>query len=253
VYETALCSGLRAGELRALRVADLDADGGGLRLSETWTKNRRPGFQPLPSALVKRLTEIAQRRDPADALLDVGTHQSRLFELDLAAAGIPKDAPGGRAVFHTLRVTYTSLVFEQGASLKEAQTLARHVTPGLTLNVYGRAREERLADLAEAVGKTVLAADPGPERATGVHALAAGAEGASCIPFDDGALRQVEVGGGKRSQSKSPVGGRGSRQPHLPARCAWASEPCGSSCCALNFLATFSVLFLTGRKASGIL
>ena len=34
-----------------------------------------------------------------------------------------------------------------GVSPKEAQTLARHSTPDLTFNVYGRAREDRLSEL----------------------------------------------------------------------------------------------------------
>ena len=74
------------------------------------------------------------------------------FDLDLAAAGISKTAPGGKLDFHALRVTYVSLVLEAGASVKEAQSLARHSNPDLTLNVYGRARYERLAEVTESVG-----------------------------------------------------------------------------------------------------
>ena len=44
LYEVALCSGLRAGELRALTVAHLDTVRGGVRLDAEWTKNRKPGF-----------------------------------------------------------------------------------------------------------------------------------------------------------------------------------------------------------------
>jgi len=42
------------------------------------------------------------------------------------------------------------------AGVKEAQSLARHSTPDLTMNVYGRADRGRLSELAEAVGEVVL-------------------------------------------------------------------------------------------------
>jgi hypothetical protein len=35
-------------------------------------------------------------------------------------------------------VAYINFVIESGVSIKEAQALARHATPQLTLNVYGR-------------------------------------------------------------------------------------------------------------------
>lgn len=58
LYETAFLSGLRANELRSLRVEHLDVQRCGLQLEPEWTKNRRPGFQPLPAALVLRLKQF---------------------------------------------------------------------------------------------------------------------------------------------------------------------------------------------------
>jgi hypothetical protein len=49
------------------------------------------------------------------------------------------------------------LVIEVGATVKEAQTLLRHSTPHLTMNAYARARDDRLAEVAERVGAVVLA------------------------------------------------------------------------------------------------
>jgi hypothetical protein len=73
-----------------------------------------------------------------------------------AAADIPKYAPGGKVDFHACRVAYISLVLESGVSVKEAQGLARHSTPELTMNVYGHARQDRLADAVERVAEVVL-------------------------------------------------------------------------------------------------
>ena len=190
LYETALCSGLRAGELKALRVQHLDLMRGGLYLDGAWTKNRKAGFQPLPAALVRELADASTGKAPDAALLDVPHHTARAVDIDLATAGIGKWTPEGMVDFHALRTAYVSLVLQEGATVKEAQSLARHSTPGLTMNTYGRTRADRLTALAEDVGRIVLAecatgaerpeAEVATARATGTYGVeAAGIEPAS--------------------------------------------------------------------------
>ncbi|HOX39628.1 MAG TPA: hypothetical protein PL033_16730 [Candidatus Brocadiia bacterium] len=54
---------------------------------------------------------------PDNPLLYVPSHASREFLKDLEAAKIPKNFPGvGKADFHALRTTYTTLVIESGAN-----------------------------------------------------------------------------------------------------------------------------------------
>ena len=53
-------------------------------------------------------------------------------------------------------MTYVTLAFEHGGSVKEVQTLMRHQDPKLTLHTYARARDDRLGKLVEAIGDTVL-------------------------------------------------------------------------------------------------
>ena len=66
LYETAFISGLRATELRHLdRAKHLDRDRGGLHLEAAWTKNRKPGFQPLPARLVAELDAFSHSGAPA--------------------------------------------------------------------------------------------------------------------------------------------------------------------------------------------
>jgi integrase len=153
VYEMAICSGLRANELRSLIVGDLDAKRGGIVLHPEWTKNRKPGFQPLPSWLIEKLAATIGDKSIKDKLLEVPLHLHVPFDNDLARAGIPKLNEYGKLDFHALRVAYTTLVFESGATVKEAQTLARHSTPDLTMNIYARTRDERLIAVAEKVGE----------------------------------------------------------------------------------------------------
>jgi len=192
LYEVALCSGLRAGELRALEPDDLDMERGGIHLRAELTRNRKPGFQPLPAVLVERLKAFAdgdaaptlyrrfgakRKGFPKNPLLYVPDKAARTLYADLKKAGLSKDGPGGRADFHALRVAYVSLVLEAGAGVKEAQSLARHGTPTLTMNTYGRARETRLGELAEAVGDAVLTAEKVAESTATAQRIAAGSEG----------------------------------------------------------------------------
>jgi integrase len=65
LLETAFLSGLRANELRHLTLDHLDLDYCGLRLDAVWTKNRPPGFQPLPSSLMHRLHAFCTSGEPA--------------------------------------------------------------------------------------------------------------------------------------------------------------------------------------------
>jgi hypothetical protein len=92
-------------------------------------------------------------------------------------------------------VAYINFVIESGVSVKEAQALARHATPELTMNVYGRVREERLSEAVEKVAKTLLADE---ERAVYVHRKVVGADEKPqplLITRSCGQSRKVEAAG----------------------------------------------------------
>ena len=221
LYEVAFCTGLRAKELRRLRKAHLDTRRGGLRLDAEWTKNRKPGFQPLPKSLVARLAEFADGSGaaefyrqcyaqagaspegiPKDPLLYVPSHTARDLEKDLEAAGIPKWQPGeGKIDFHACRVAYITFIVESGVTAKEAQELARHATSDLTMNVYARTRPERLTEAVEAVGEIVSAP---AENAHSRHLMAAGAEGVDITALPQGGLCRGEEGGGGGNRTRVP-------------------------------------------------
>ncbi|MCX5769264.1 MAG: site-specific integrase, partial [Candidatus Hydrogenedentes bacterium] len=192
LYSVAVCSGLRAGELRALTTNDLDTVNHGLRLHAEWTKNRKTGFQPLPASLVESLSEFArsgvakklyEKLPPVDnpktlhpdnPLLFVSRDPTRPLYTDLAAADILQCTAEGKVDFHALRVAFITFVIEAGATVKEAQVLARHVTPNLTLDLYARIRESRLIEVAQALGHNILPAGniTGAQRRTGTRVSA---------------------------------------------------------------------------------
>ena len=86
-----------------------------------------------------------------------GLCPARTLDSDLEAAGVPKNNPNGKLDFHACRTAYINLVLESGlATSKEVQELARHSTLDLTMNVYGRTRDERLSAAVESIGNAVL-------------------------------------------------------------------------------------------------
>jgi len=153
-YELALCSGLRVSELRSLRVRHLDVERGGIILDPDWTKNHNPDqtFQPLPRAFVERLAAHVKGKSLNEKLVYVARDAATALDIDLNRAGLMKWGPGGKVDFHALRVAYITHVIESGADIKTAQTLARHSSPQLTLNIYTKARPERLRSTVEQLG-----------------------------------------------------------------------------------------------------
>jgi len=220
LYEVAVCSGLRAGELRALQVSDLDTVRDGLWLNAAWTKNRKKGFQPMPADLVKRLVDFIKegsakklyeefhtRKDskrifPDQPLLYVPARPADALNEDLNRAKVSKTAPGGKLDFHAFRTAYVSFVLEAGAGAKEAQTLARHSTVNLTLNTYARTRSDRLSELTEAVYRNTM---PEKNYVQGMHRQAVGREVA---------CHNSLAGSGVKTKSEED--GAGVRIPHAP-------------------------------------
>jgi len=172
LYETALMTGFRAGELKHLTLKSLDLEHNRLILSSDYTKNRKTAIQYIPEWLTRKLdtygrklsaltlykrnysrADIANASFPENPLLFVPSQPARAIKRDLKRAGIPIEIPNnGKADFHSLRVTYISQVIELGASVKESQHLARHSSPDLTMNVYAKAQDKKMVNLIERLG-----------------------------------------------------------------------------------------------------
>ena len=102
----------------------------------------------------------ATLKAPDKPLLYVQNLPARALEKALHEAGIPKHTAEGKIDFHACRVAYITLVIGgSGVSVKEAQTLARHATPDLTMGLYAKAQEDRLAHIVEQVALTLQQAE----------------------------------------------------------------------------------------------
>lgn len=172
--EVLLSTGYRRGELKALRVADLDAAACSLNLAAANCKGRKDSRQPISPALAEKLAAHVAGRAPTAPLLNLPNDPVRWLYRAMRAADpeVKVWGPGGKLDLHSLRVAYTTMVIESGANIKEVQKLARHASSATTMKVYAKARDNRLSDLGEKVGEMIGLKKCAP----GVHAVAVGAE-----------------------------------------------------------------------------
>ena len=102
-------------------------------------------------------------RLPANtSLFEVPSGLTRIFDRDLATAGIPKRDERNHVVdIHALRATFCTHLCAAGVPLRTAQAAMRHSKPELTACLY---TDPRLLDVAGAVA-SLPAFAPDPEAA----------------------------------------------------------------------------------------
>ena len=139
LYLVAVTSGIRRGELEALRWDDVHLDGirPFIALRAETTKARRADSVPLRHDVAAEL----RRAKPADAAPETPVFgripRMRDLKPDLEQAGIPyKDADGRQADFHSLRMTFGTMLAKSGVAPRTAMELMRHTDLRLTMNVY---------------------------------------------------------------------------------------------------------------------
>jgi len=132
-------TGIRRGELEALRWDDVHVDG--LRpyiaLRAETTKARRADVVPLRRDVAAEL----RRAKPADATPETPVFgripRMRDLKPDLERAKIDyMDAGGRQADFHSLRMTFGTMLAKSGVAPRTAMELLRHTDIRLTMNVY---------------------------------------------------------------------------------------------------------------------
>lgn len=155
LYTVAAYTGLRASELASLTP-------GSFRLDETpptvtvlagYSKHRRQDVLPLHPSLVESLRPWLAGKKAATPVWPGAWARSKsagkTLQRDLKVAGIPYiDDQGLYADFHALRHTFITNMIKSGINPKTAQSLARHSTIDLTMNVYTKLT---IADQASAI------------------------------------------------------------------------------------------------------
>ncbi|MGW3398461.1 tyrosine-type recombinase/integrase [Streptomyces hydrogenans] len=180
LFELALHSGLRKGELLGLRWEDLDLDTGTAAIRRTLQRTTASGLTTLPTK-----TRASERRIalPARCVQSLKLHHEQQQRECKAAGTAPQDsghvfttAQGGpidptnltrafttllrkaglrRIRFHDLRHSTATLLLEQGVELVVIKELLGHAHIGVTATVYAHVRLRLQRDAIDLLGRTL--------------------------------------------------------------------------------------------------
>jgi len=141
LYRLTAETGLRANEVRSLKVGSFDFDNLTVYVSGVYTKNKQDAVQSLRPDTAKELREFFAGRLPNVKAFG-GTYKqltdktSNMIEADLSDAGIPYVLDGLYFDFHALRHQTGTLLAASGVHPKVAQKIMRHGDINLTLSRY---------------------------------------------------------------------------------------------------------------------
>lgn len=182
LLETALCTGLRRGELRRLTLDDLNPAELTLRIDRKSDKGRKKRQQSIPGRLAKPLLLFAKSGQPhalydkyyqgrtghelaipERPLLYVPMHAARALKRIAQRAGVPEVTVDGKLDFHGLRTTYINMLIEAGSDAKTVQEMSRHTTAAITFKVYAKAKKVKMGKIADKVGDMLTHTDTGSD------------------------------------------------------------------------------------------
>jgi integrase len=140
IYQITLFTGMRRDEVKQLLWGDVRKETNGdtfLKLRASTTKNGKIALQPVPAWLA----ELLENHRPPSVKLSCKVFATipRMprFYRDLDAAGIPRvDERGHVTVFHSLRHTLGTWLWETGTDPRTIQELMRHGDLRLTSQRY---------------------------------------------------------------------------------------------------------------------
>ncbi len=151
LYILALQTGLRANELKSLRVSafDFTANPATVRIESADAKGRRSDDLILRPETAGEIRAMLDEKEPQEAAFHAppSTHTAEMLRLDLKAAGVPyTDASGRDADFHSLRHTFITNLSRAGVHPSVAQKLARHSDIKMTMKYYTHVLRESEVD-----------------------------------------------------------------------------------------------------------
>jgi integrase len=174
VVLTLAYTGIRWGELAALRVSRIDlirrriyiaesvTEVAGGRLDWGLPKTHERRWVPVPRFLVDDLTAHVAARGPEDlvftssrgAVLRVGGARRSWFDRAVRLSGVPEGFHP-----HELRHTGASLAVSAGANVKAVQRMLGHAKASMTLDVYADLFDDDLEAVADRLDEIARSAD----------------------------------------------------------------------------------------------
>jgi integrase len=149
IWATAMYAGLRLGELRALRVQDVDVATGVIRVERGWDPSEgaielksRAGLRKVPIAAILRdyLTEHLARVDRSGADLIFGNAPDTPFTpnmLQRRADQAWREAKLERITPHVGRHSFAAMAIASGVNAKALSTFMGHSSIQITFDKYG--------------------------------------------------------------------------------------------------------------------
>lgn len=176
LYTLAITTGMREGELLALRWKDVNLDAGALhvvaslqRVGKGWQigqpktarSRRQVALSPLAVEALRahRARQLAERMAVADVWQDrglvfcdeIGDQLSPISVTRTHYQGLLRRAGLPRRRFHDLRHTAATLMFSQGVHPKVVSEMLGHATIAITLDIYSHALPDMQREAAGAM------------------------------------------------------------------------------------------------------
>ncbi|MBI5865340.1 MAG: tyrosine-type recombinase/integrase [Planctomycetes bacterium] len=180
LYTLAVESGLRSAELRSLTRASFDlGENPTVTVAAKDAKNRTAATLPLRRETADGLRKFLADKLPAASVFKLPRPEQvvEMLRVDLDEADIDyRDGAKRVADFHSLRVTFASLLLRSGVDVRTAKELMRHSSITLTADVYAVTMRGSLADAVSrlpsfaAVAASANGTDGQPVKTDGVSA-----------------------------------------------------------------------------------
>ncbi|PST47924.1 site-specific integrase [Bifidobacterium callitrichos] len=177
-----LAGGMRTGEVCALRVGDIDLDGGTLRVSHSVSRGaddrgelrlgptKTPGSHrtvPIPSSLIPliRAHIDAHCGNDPDSPLFVAKRGKRISQrtLDHQMDVARKQAGRPDLTFRMLRASHATMYMVEGGTLREAMAQLGHRSDKVAVESYQRIVPEHRRSIADRVADRMLEPDAGQD------------------------------------------------------------------------------------------
>jgi len=168
VYRLAVETGLRASEIRSLKVSSFDFKNNTVRVESKYCKNRKEAELPLRPDTALEMQALLANKSPRARALGIPDKPAKMLKADLAEAAIPYVDESGRYVdFHSLRHTTGSLLAASGVHPKVAQSILRHSDINLTMGIYTHTLTGQESQAVESLPDFSLGPNSERQRATG--------------------------------------------------------------------------------------
>jgi len=144
LVDLALMTGLRVGEIAALKVGDIDFKRGGLRVTRLKRKIKKPELMPISKTLLEHLREYVAWKDQAGesikpgAILIAGkrgTMGTRGLQIIWKQA-VERAGLDDFLSIHSARHTLAVNLLKKTSNLRQVQKQLGHANPTTTANMY---------------------------------------------------------------------------------------------------------------------